>query len=102
LKSKSHKNHLNRIKGRDVQNLEDLYIDQDETFYFIVDYTEGGAPYGVTWNEYYDNIRDFETGFYYISEITENQKIIGLTWDEYLKGLDKDLKDEFKNGENLR
>ena len=23
----------------------------DETFAFIVDYTEGGAPYGVTWEE---------------------------------------------------
>jgi len=23
----------------------------DETFAFIVDYTEGGAPYGITWEE---------------------------------------------------
>jgi hypothetical protein len=25
--------------------------ESDETFAFIVDYTEGGAPYGVTWEE---------------------------------------------------
>lgn len=27
------------------------FIESDETFAFIVDYTEGGAPYGVTWEE---------------------------------------------------
>lgn len=26
-------------------------IDSDETFYYIVGYTSGGAPYGVTWEE---------------------------------------------------
>ena len=25
--------------------------DQDETFFHIVGYTSGGAPYGVTWEE---------------------------------------------------
>lgn len=28
-------------------------IDQDDQFYFIAGYTEGGAPYGVTWEEYW-------------------------------------------------
>jgi hypothetical protein len=27
----------------------------DENFAFIVDYTEGGAPYGITWEEYEAN-----------------------------------------------
>ncbi|XEC96719.1 UPF0158 family protein [Paenibacillus tarimensis] len=27
-------------------------IEQDDQFYFIAGYTEGGAPYGVTWEEY--------------------------------------------------
>ena len=29
-----------------------LGIDQDESFAFIVGYTSGGAPYGVTWAEW--------------------------------------------------
>ncbi|MBS4539203.1 hypothetical protein GOQ27_12075 [Clostridium sp. D2Q-11] len=33
------------------------YIDSDETFSFIAGYTSGGAPYGVTW-EQYDSERD--------------------------------------------
>jgi NMD protein affecting ribosome stability and mRNA decay len=28
------------------------FVESDETFAFIVDYTEGGAPYGVTWAEW--------------------------------------------------
>jgi hypothetical protein len=27
-------------------------IEQDETFAFIVGYTPGGAPYGITWEEW--------------------------------------------------
>ncbi len=29
-----------------------LGIDQDENFAFIVGYTSGGAPYGITWDEW--------------------------------------------------
>jgi hypothetical protein len=29
----------------------DTFRESDDTFAFIVDYTEGGAPYGVTWEE---------------------------------------------------
>jgi len=32
-------------------------IDQDEHFYFIAGYTEGGAPYGITWEEYEEESR---------------------------------------------
>ena len=28
-----------------------FHEDQDDTFYYIVGYTSGGAPYGVTWEE---------------------------------------------------
>ena len=28
-----------------------FFEDQDDTFYYIVGYTSGGAPYGVTWEE---------------------------------------------------
>lgn len=27
-------------------------FDSDETFAYIVDYTSGGAPYGITWEEW--------------------------------------------------
>ena len=26
-------------------------LEQDEDFHFIADYTSGGAPYGITWEE---------------------------------------------------
>lgn len=29
-------------------------FDQDDTFAFIVGYTSGGAPYGITWEEWND------------------------------------------------
>lgn len=32
--------------------------EQDEIFYFIAGYTEGGFPYGITWEEYYRDMRD--------------------------------------------
>ncbi len=34
-----------------ARELEALYDDSDETFYYIAGYTPGGAPYGVTWDE---------------------------------------------------
>jgi len=34
--------------------------DQDEHFAFIVDYTSGGAPYGITWNEWEQNASDLK------------------------------------------
>lgn len=44
-----------RKKKRKKSSLSDheaASIDQDDQFYFIAGYTEGGAPYGVTWEEY--------------------------------------------------
>lgn len=30
-------------------------IEQDEYFYFIAGYTDGGAAYGITWEEAYED-----------------------------------------------
>ncbi|MFB6367217.1 hypothetical protein ACFCP7_24845 [Paenibacillus elgii] len=35
-----------------LSNPESFSIEQDDHFYFIAGYTEGGAPYGVTWEEH--------------------------------------------------
>lgn len=37
---------------RETKVREDLGFDQDEYFAFIVGYTSGGAPYGLTWEEW--------------------------------------------------
>lgn len=36
--------------NKEVRAIE--HIEQDEYFYFIVGYTDGGVPYGLTWEEY--------------------------------------------------
>ena len=33
------------------KKLDDLYIDSDEAFAFIIGYTSGGTPYGNKWEE---------------------------------------------------
>jgi hypothetical protein len=89
-----------KIKKQEIQR-DFLLPEQDETYYFIVDYTDWGFPYGITWEEYYDNITDFEQEYYYISEISEG-RIIGLTWKEFLKELDKDFLGELEDGDYIR
>ena len=37
---------------------EDFKSFQDNNFYYIVGYTSAGAPYGVTWKEYEENIKE--------------------------------------------
>jgi hypothetical protein len=37
---------------REAKLQEELGFDQDEHFAFIVGYTSGGAPYGLTWEEW--------------------------------------------------
>ncbi|MFC6652739.1 hypothetical protein [Paenibacillus rhizoplanae] len=39
-----------RKKVADTMELE--VLEQDENFYFIAGYTEGGFPFGITWEEY--------------------------------------------------
>ena len=44
-----------RKKSREQKRIQKdnpvFHEDQDDTFYYIVGYTSGGAPYGVTWEE---------------------------------------------------
>jgi hypothetical protein len=41
-----------RRKRAECEALPNTFIEQDETFAFIVGYTSGGAPYGLTWEEW--------------------------------------------------
>lgn len=45
---------------REAKLREKLGYDQDENFAFIIGYISGGAPYGMTWEEWVD-IKDAET-----------------------------------------
>ena len=41
-----------KIKTNKQSDLEDnLFLESDENFYFIAGYTDGGIPYGITWEE---------------------------------------------------
>lgn len=52
-RKKSCSKHKPRKKrGAKWAEYESLQFDQDENFYFIAGYTEGGAPYGITWEEH--------------------------------------------------
>lgn len=48
------KNRTKRIKPFKPSKL-DLSIDSDASFSFIAGYTSGGAPYGLTWEEFNPN-----------------------------------------------
>lgn len=45
-----HKSRKNR--GATWAECEPLQLNQDKNFYLIVGYTDGGAPYGITWEEH--------------------------------------------------
>ncbi|MCB0190385.1 MAG: hypothetical protein KDJ65_00425 [Anaerolineae bacterium] len=57
---------------------EELGLDQDEHFAFIIGYTSGGAPYGLTWEEW---------------ELIKESEEIELLYD------DDELDDEVQEGE---
>jgi len=40
-----------RAKKEAGGNTKIVTIEQDDRFYYIVGYTSGGVPYGVTWEE---------------------------------------------------
>lgn len=83
------KNKKRRIKSR-LEELE--VIEQDEHFYYIAGHTDGGFSFGITWEEYFDDIYKFVDGdFYCIYEADYDGKVMGVTWQDYLKQLDKDL-----------
>ncbi len=49
-----------RRKKKQVNPPPPFIQDQDENFAFIMGYTSGGAPFGVTWEEW-DQIKDSDT-----------------------------------------
>ena len=56
--AKKKKNHKNK------KQYEFPVLEQDENFYFIAGYTSGGAPYGITWEQAYEEglVEDDEEG----------------------------------------
>lgn len=40
-----------RRKKKKLLETQSMNMEQDDTFFFIVGYTSGGAPYGVTWEQ---------------------------------------------------
>ena len=45
------KRHSIKKNKNTCSNNYKIDFEQDETFAFIAGYTEGGAPYGITWEE---------------------------------------------------
>lgn len=51
-------NKKRRRKHQQLKKQEELFgaeFGQDEHFFFIAGFTEGGAPYGITWEEAYED-----------------------------------------------
>ena len=47
---------MKKRKRKQQQEQEEWYgmdFEQDENFFFIAGFTEGGIPYGITWEEAY-------------------------------------------------
>jgi hypothetical protein len=72
LQSEAARLALKRQKKAEIEaNLRArLGFDQDEQFAFIVGYTSGGAPYGLTWEEWAD-IEEAEAFETFLDEDTE-------------------------------
>ena len=49
MKSKKHRENKTKRNAKFVE--DDLLFSSDENFAFIVGYTSGGAPYGITYEE---------------------------------------------------
>ncbi|MGM1050407.1 MAG: UPF0158 family protein [Bacillota bacterium] len=71
-------------------------IEQDENFYFIAGYTDGGVPYGLTWEEYeaeqsFNSDTKLSLGGVLMKELklTEHQfhEIVD-SYDTYVDGID--------------
>lgn len=87
-------------KKRIDQLMDDtVHIEQDENFYFIAGYTEGGFPYGITWEEYEAEQRGkpvkadvFESEPMQELQLTERQfQEIVDTYDMYIEGMESFL-----------
>lgn len=87
-------------KKRTESNSESAeMLEQDENFYFIAGYTDGGFPYGITWEEYEAEQRDearkvTATGGKPMKEMKltkqQLQEIVD-TYDMYVEGLESFL-----------
>ncbi|WP_407270407.1 hypothetical protein [Radiobacillus sp. PE A8.2] len=47
-------------RKRKQESEMDLFEDSDETFAFIAGYTDGGAPFGISWEEWAEQEKDTE------------------------------------------
>lgn len=74
-------------------------FEQDENFYFIAGYTDGGFPYGITWEEYEEEQRGEptkvkEAGGNHLRELKltkqQFQEIVD-TYDMYIEGMESFL-----------
>lgn len=68
-------------------------LDQDFYHYQIMGYTEGGAAYGITWEEYE---RMQEPDYYFIAGQWEDGDIFGITWDEYIHATEPYPKERYE------
>ena len=55
---KQHKAKSEADQKKKSEEREELESWQDSNFYFIAGYTSGGAPYGITWEEYERDIKE--------------------------------------------
>lgn len=49
---------MKKKKRKQYKKQEELYgeeFGQDENFFFIAGFTDGGAPFGITWEEAYED-----------------------------------------------
>ncbi|AIQ11951.1 UPF0158 family protein [Paenibacillus durus] len=71
-------------------------IEQDDQFYFIAGYTEGGAPYGVTWEKYEaqsalaleNRISEGESQMKELILLEHQLKDLIETYDMYMDGIE--------------
>lgn len=49
-----------RKREKELSQDKNLFIESDETFYYIAGYTSGGISYGITWEQYEEENRVFE------------------------------------------
>lgn len=49
-------NRPKKKKNKNKKNKSEILpeIESDEYYYYIIGYTSGGAPYGITWEEAYE------------------------------------------------
>ena len=46
---------LTKGKCKDKETLDELSFESEDFFYYVAGYTEGGAPYGIIWEEAHES-----------------------------------------------